>query len=402
MESELDRMEERLSTAEGERTTFEDQIPYFEKARREFIAQIDESLEDVNKDQFDRRSLIRMVRKALSDDPVVKQWLSGSMIQPDGLEHLKSEVGKEFPEINLDNLGNCFWLADIEWSRCYWIENSSELLVKRGLYRYTRISHLRSNLSDPIHKLLGEVNKNFESWAKGESKVTIWRINGEKTEEDILSEFVEYTDYVHRLVIHHYQELLDQSNEMKEKIKLLGSEIDSKSKKLKSTREKIKEILDLEKIETPFGTLPINIEDLIILLPLLLAISYLQCVLLLEDTSKIRKEYKHFRTPIDDGDLDNRYISMIAPLWIDPFHNSRQRQLRALLICLPSCIYLLCIWWLYVNKMFEGVSDDQFRLSVVVYSFMYLVGAIFAIWSVCVILKVEGTWSSIFKQKSTN
>jgi hypothetical protein len=125
--------------------------------------------------------------------------------------------------------------------------------------------------------------------------------------------------------------------------------------KVKSSKEQIANFIESWKsLETPFGTLPIGVSNLLATFPIGLAIGYIICILHLDHAIHTRQRlHSLYKAYYGSQVLDEDIIS-IAPLWLDPISRSMWitiiqffvLTIPVILIFSISVLVILDIWFI--------------------------------------------------------
>src|SRR5690606_13819034 len=125
-----------------------------------------------------------------------------------------------------------------------------------------------------------------------------------------------------------YREILTVHNET---LQLVGNDLKDAARRLDETQKEVEaelatvaarleDMKGWQEIETPFGTLPIGLNELTLLFPVLMAAGFMLCSSLFVESLLLRREF-HGLTRATDPEgvvLPDERIALIAPLWIDP------------------------------------------------------------------------------------
>ena len=126
------------------------------------------------------------------------------------------------------------------------------------------------------------------------------------------------------------------------------------------------EIADrLNQIQFPFTTLPIKLDDAIMVFPISLAVGFLVCINLLCNAIHLRKNFHSAylkKNPMQMKLKDKEEIALITPLWIDPLNSKLNQMIRFTILLTPFAIFIL-VWYLIIYYLIASESDTSISLS---------------------------------------
>src|SRR5690606_8660676 len=143
---------------------------------------------------------------------------------------------------------------------------------------------------------------------------------------------------------------------------------------LATVAARLEDMKGWQEIETPFGTLPVGLNELTLLFPVLMAAGFMLCSSLFVESLLLRREFHGLTRATDPEGVvqpDER-IALIAPLWIDPLQPRGHRIYRASILALPVIAYLAAIGLLLHNQLLAGPFLREARLNIVIYAILYL------------------------------
>jgi hypothetical protein len=117
----------------------------------------------------------------------------------------------------------------------------------------------------------------------------------------------------------------------------------------------------LDAIDTPFGKLPVGLNEAILGFPVLIAIGFLICMRQLADTARLRGAFTTlYRCRDPQGRLLSRQqIALIAPLWLDADAPGRPGALAVLTLAAPLVIFLIAV----AAVAYSWLETDAFRTA---------------------------------------
>jgi len=141
----------------------------------------------------------------------------------------------------------------------------------------------------------------------------------------------------------------------------------------------------LEKMDSPFGKLPLGVLEGVHLFPILLTIGFLICTAMLTELAGLRAvlESAYRERDPDGAVLTPRNVALLAPLWVDPLGPASQRRVRTLVLVAPMVIALASIGLVLYNWSISGGAVEVSELERRVYGVFYLI---------CVLAGAYGWW----------
>lgn len=155
-------------------------------------------------------------------------------------------------------------------------------------------------------------------------------------------------------------------------------ELDARRTEMAKLRDEFK--ARLKEIETPFGRLPVGLNEALLGFPVLLAVGFLVCVVQLADARRLRAAFVAvYRRADPEGTvLGDPEVTLVAPLWPSP-----ERRGGLLLMLAPFLVFAVAVGVvLYSWRMtesFRGVGS----LSLAVFFALYAVSLVvflLALW----------------------
>lgn len=338
------------------------------------------------------------IRRATAGDPAVAEWLAGAEVG----EEPPSDLRRRHAELHQGRGKPCFWLSGDAWRRCA-LKQALDSAHGDAARRFQRghISQLRNELFGPLSDALRSIEESFATYLLGDQST--WRVNlasiterlpewhqeflrraeqdwtGRLAVSGTLTEQSEVFARLYRYLLEVHERFLYQTREQ------LGNEMRDIAREeariegeLDVIVSKLEELKGLQDIETPFGTLPVGINELVLLFPVLVAAGYMLMASLFVESLELRQEYRLLTRLIDsDGTvLPDRRVALIAPLWIDPLKPLSHRAYRAAILGLPLLAFVGAIWLLVRNQLLTGPFIKEARLNAVIYYGLYIAGAL--------------------------
>jgi hypothetical protein len=143
----------------------------------------------------------------------------------------------------------------------------------------------------------------------------------------------------------------------------------------------------IKAIQTPFGTLPVGLNEAVLLFPILLAAGFVLCTHLLAESIHLRKRYHALweEEYPDLADYHARQMPVVAPLWIDSQDPAQNRPLRWVLLLLPLMVFVGVVVVILAaatisDAFFQGVEMGP-AILIVLYA-VSLAGFAYGVWRV--------------------
>jgi hypothetical protein len=155
------------------------------------------------------------------------------------------------------------------------------------------------------------------------------------------------------------------------RLRQIEAELADKRDEMTALREEFKSRLD--QIETPFGQLPVGLNEALLGFPVLLAVGFLVCVAQLADARRLRAAFSalYRRSDPSGAVVGEREIALVAPLW-----PARERRWSRLLLPAPFLVFVLAV----AVVLYSAQTTDSFRavglLSLRIFMVLYAVSLI--------------------------
>jgi hypothetical protein len=359
---ELEAQQTDAATAEAD---FRSQLEYFREEQVALVTFANDERNALVDAEREHNAALDAVRTQLAGEPGASDWLAGFVERP----ALADTVRTRISEIPADD--SCFWLDGDDWWRCG--AQQSLASIGRAIansYGYSRISHLRNEMAAPLETSLSGALDMFGGWLAGERST--WRESGESSGTDVAGEFAAFTDNLNRRITVHFGELGAQYFGLEQTIDDLTVRISDSQAELDATRERIAEIAALQDIETPFGPLPVGVNDLIMLFPILLAAGFRLTMSLAAEALELRQSYFGLARAGAPDFFTEKYVAMTAPVWVDPFRPRMERITHTAILAMPIALFVVSIVLLMSNGLLWGNFTEELRLGPWTYYAAYL------------------------------
>lgn len=123
-------------------------------------------------------------------------------------------------------------------------------------------------------------------------------------------------------------------------------------------KEKTKIETRLASFESPFGEIPIGLKEAVLAYPLVLAASFMVCVLLLSRLLHLRREFRDSlarESSLGAADVARRVVAL-APLWFDPGRALWANPAVLLAFLIPFALFV-ATGWLILNDWLLQLGD---------------------------------------------
>jgi hypothetical protein len=226
-----------------------------------------------------------------------------------------------------------------------------------------RVGAKRESLSGGLDQLEQRLNERLadkpDFWHSVDEKSSFFQALG----SDMAELWGGYDDMITALSA----TLEDEQAQLRETEAALGGKRDEMS----ALREEFKSRLD--QIETPFGQLPVGLNEALLGFPVLLAVGFLVCVAQLADARRLRAAFSalYRRSDPSGAVVGEREIALVAPLW-----PARERRWSRLLLPAPFLVFVLAV----AVVLYSAQTTDSFRavglLSLRIFVVLYAVSLI--------------------------
>ena len=367
-----DKLDEAKKQAESGQWLF-DEYNRLVSRTEEAFATIDVKVIERKLEEHDRQ--LAAIRRAAGSDPALERWLSGPA--DDG--RLPSALERRYPELKRARDTSCFRHAGRSWVRCILDERIAQAYrVVNDHFGHKRVfpvrsdhpvpeglsvdPHQRNSLYAPVAAEISELRQSFGAYLRGEA--LDWRFDRKPVEGDLRDQNERFLNAISELLREHHDRIYEHVEDLSRKVRGLDDERERVEVALNGTLARLDGMKGLQKIQTPFGPLPIGLNELVLLFPVLLAGGFVMCASLLADCLQLRREYHRLaRLKDPEGRLvDDARIALAAPVWIDPLHPPLHRVYRVAILVLPIALFVGALVLLAHNLLFEPFMTEA-RLS---------------------------------------
>ena len=369
----------------GEKYELEAQLKDLRRDIRDVKLREDEHLKLINKMSEHARAAVELLggikwdelqqaaaahRERLAEIEAIRQK------EPNAARELRGEVSQpELSTLTHEDASNdeCFRLSGREWTRCAFARQLLPLHIQATApFQRTRVLHLRNDLVKPLGVALKELHTAFRMWLLGEA--TAWEPGGSRAGVNLRSEYDRFMQAYHERIVEHERFIVGRMTELQNRLRELKNTQKVTEETLARVNTKLEEIKEVQQFKTPFGELPVGLNDLILLFPVLLAAGFYLCASLFSETLQLRQVFHRLCRARDPGHelFTSRHVGLIAPVWIDPLQPPTHRLVRSLILALPALGFIVAIALLLVNRLLWGHFMTEVRLGTWLYVLMYL------------------------------
>jgi hypothetical protein len=312
---------------------------------------------------------LKELRVRLRDDPEAAAWALEAQARPE----LSQRFFLRHPHLRDSKNDPCFWLGGEDWLHCELAKRVGEVHeFAADPLRYRRISHVRNDLLVPLGIQLDDLEKAFREWLFGRSPG--WeegRASEASKPQRELNAF--WHAYFSRFEERH-RFIVEERSDLKAEL----SELEKKQAELMKEQAKVDQLLEeiqgLRKIETPIGELPVGLDELVLIFPVLLAAGFLSCGSLFSESLRLRRVFHQLTRAMDPAQevLTDEHVALVAPLWVDPLDSRWGRTVKLVILALPAVVFVLAISLLLIHRLLLGNFPEMARLPPPVYVVLYL------------------------------
>lgn len=331
------------------------------------------------------------LRSKIGDDA----RLQASLREAAAGREISADLLQQYEELAELNERPCFWRSGEAWTRCMLKQHLDQAHSEATRsFGYRRTIGLHNELVVPAYRALEALSASFGAFLLGSEMV--WRVESEAIKVHLPERTRSYLGHLAEPIVEvadglgaqygtfasSYREILTVHHET---LQLVGNDLKDAARRLDETQKEVEaelatvaarleDMKGWQEIETPFGTLPIGLNELTLLFPVLMAAGFMLCSSLFVESLLLRREF-HGLTRATDPEgvvLPDERIALIAPLWIDPLQPRGHRIYRASILALPVIAYLAAIGLLLHNQLLAGPFLREARLNIVIYAILYL------------------------------
>ena len=147
--------------------------------------------------------------------------------------------------------------------------------------------------------------------------------------------------------------------------------------KIVEKREAISE--RMKGVQSPFGTVPIELTEAVRVFPIIVAIGFFMALLALGNAMRLRGRYHLLlrrKFPAEAAEVDER-VALTAPLFLDPLRRLGDNLWRGAVLLLPVLVYVAGIVLIAESQRLAPRAEETSRFIDSGYGWLYLAVALF-------------------------
>lgn len=275
-------------------------------------------------------------------------------------KQLDNEIEQQFSDTNfLDSSQKLTQFTDkVENLLSGFSEKQDVEISSRKEYIVKSIINLEHNKTSLLSKIADNENK-YESLTKEKDDSERIKESLEKHIEEIKNKQDNLTKKIASLV--------EKEKILKQEQSLINESIDENKKK----KEKIEE--QISKLQSPFGSLPVGLEESVLIFPLVLTIGICLCSSMLISLFRLRQEFfeVHMSRTKQDATTVCHQVKLLASIWIDPSNTEQNNLVRFILFLMPSGAFIVAVAMIWYIQFFS-ISSFSHNTPWWIYSLLYL------------------------------
>lgn len=273
------------------------------------------------------------VKKLLADMPGAQMWIAGKAARPERTSYRTiRRLASTWKDV-------CYWLEGDMWIRC---KIAYEMSKRHKKIQALLGANDKIKMQDfSIRDIRIQLNKIYAPFSEWISKP----MDDHRQESNRVKVSFFWGDYK-EILIQPRTKLKTIRKSMDEEKKGYVSTIKMRQADIMQAESKLKSVRRLNKIETPIGSLPIGLDDVILAFPFIVALLLYYTIELLNDAIILRKAL-HIRYQERDNQPKEgvkKYLSMTSPLWLDPVDSPAQSSVKLFSIVIPILVFLMSLW----------------------------------------------------------
>lgn len=153
----------------------------------------------------------------------------------------------------------------------------------------------------------------------------------------------------------------------------------AKQAKVGERREAISE--RMKGVQSPFGTLPIELTEAVRVFPIIVAVGFVMALLALATAMRLRGRYHLLlrrKYPAEAAEVDER-VALTAPLFLDPLRRPGDNLWRGAVLLLPVLVYGAGIGLIAESQRLAPQAEETSRFIDSGYGWLYLAVALFLV-----------------------
>jgi hypothetical protein len=132
-------------------------------------------------------------------------------------------------------------------------------------------------------------------------------------------------------------------------------------------------------VQSPFGTLPIELTEAVRVFPIIVAVGFVMALLALANAMRLRGRYHLLlrrKFPAESAEVDER-VALTAPLFLDPLRRLGDNLWRGAVLLLPAVVYVAGIVLIAESQRLAPQAEETSRFIDSGYGWLYLAMALF-------------------------
>lgn len=235
--------------------------------------------------------------------------------------------------------------------------------VKQLALRISELQMQQSKTMDEAQKKTEEI-KSLQA-AKAESQDKIARLEAQLSDAEAKIAAVE-----------------QKIAEVKAKVAATNQQVVTLTAKQTKIGEKREAISDRMKgVQSPFGTLPIELTEAVRVFPIIVAVGLIMALLALANAMRLRGRYHLLlrrKFPAEAAEVDER-VALTAPLFLDPLRRPGDNLWRGAVLLLPVLVYVAGIVLIAESQRLAPQAEETGRFIDSGYGWLYLAVALFLV-----------------------
>jgi hypothetical protein len=134
-------------------------------------------------------------------------------------------------------------------------------------------------------------------------------------------------------------------------------------------------------VQSPFGTLPIELTEAVRVFPIIVAVGFVMALLALANAMRLRGRYHLLlrrKFPAESAEVDER-VALTAPLFLDPLRRLGDNLWRGAVLLLPALVYVAGIVLIAESQRLAPQAEETSRFIDSGYGWLYLAMALFLV-----------------------
>ncbi|THB74033.1 MAG: hypothetical protein D3926_22715 [Desulfobacteraceae bacterium] len=254
---------------------------------------------------------------------------------------------------------------------------------------FIEAEHQMKRYDDALGRRKIQIDANFTKLESTGKQLEKDKLRVSQTRDELQGELAEKTKQIQALKAEE-QQLTQELAKRKQEIELARKEfqkLDKEKQEILKSKSQIEK--RLEKVQSPFGTIPVGLKEAILVFPVIVAAGIVLYCLIFLELLRVRKAF-HLATEKMYGEnaeeLENR-MAMVAPLWLDPLGSVRGNIGGIILLALPAVAFFLSLLLIGYSWQLAGTQQGSTPIIHGMYIVLYGLSAMGMILCSVLILK---------------